>query len=255
MIIPKAAREQPTALVLESDPVERHRLAALVERANIPVVATCATTDEALAVLRQHDVSLIFADQGIEMLRRRAGSAGHRNGARLVRLDAPDDGECGETEVRLDRPYQPAAVSRCCDQLTSGLAAHSPDDAHPPAMPSAVNGENGSWLRRVPVEGRDQVDLIPVERIDWLEAEDMYVRLHCGERTHLVRDKIGALADALPPHLFVRVHRSTIVNKSRVRGLRRRPDGGREVVLQDGTKLSVARSRRGAVEKELTFGP
>jgi two-component system LytT family response regulator len=85
---------------------------------------------------------------------------------------------------------------------------------------------------------------IPVIDIDWLQAEDNYVRVHSGGASHLVRGTIAALERALDPAHFIRIHRSAIVNADRMRELRRSIRGGYAVVLQNGQKLRVSRAYR-----------
>lgn len=67
----------------------------------------------------------------------------------------------------------------------------------------------------VAVGGR--IQFVSVADIDWIEAEGNYARLHIGRRTHDVRETLQALMEKLDPREFVRIHRSTIVNVSRVR--------------------------------------
>ena len=56
--------------------------------------------------------------------------------------------------------------------------------------------------------------------IDWVEAADYYVCLHVGPKSHLLRRSMAELERDLDPHLFCRIHRSTIVNLRRVRALK-----------------------------------
>jgi len=66
-----------------------------------------------------------------------------------------------------------------------------------------------------------------------------------------VRVSLGALERLLDPAAFVRVHRSAIINLDRIREIVSDPTGDGVVVLADGTKVRMARSRRAAVERVL----
>ncbi len=82
------------------------------------------------------------------------------------------------------------------------------------------------------------------EEIDWIEAADYYVEIHAGARSYLHRETMQSLERRLDPAQFVRIHRSAIVNRRRIRELR---SGGRReaiVVLEGGATLKVARSQR-----------
>jgi two-component system, LytTR family, response regulator len=94
----------------------------------------------------------------------------------------------------------------------------------------------------VPV-GEKQV-VLDVARIDWLEAEQNYVRLHVGAASHLVRATLAGLEERLDPARFIRIHRSRIVNADRVREIHPWSHGDQLVVLQDGTELLMSRRYR-----------
>jgi two-component system LytT family response regulator len=97
---------------------------------------------------------------------------------------------------------------------------------------------------RIVVTDRDRVIFIDVGDIDWIGADGDYVRIHAAGKSHLVRDTMAAMEQRLDVSTFVRIHRSTIVNVSRIRELR--PYSSREyaVILRDGTRLRLSRRFR-----------
>ncbi|HEV8377153.1 MAG TPA: LytTR family DNA-binding domain-containing protein, partial [Candidatus Polarisedimenticolia bacterium] len=99
-------------------------------------------------------------------------------------------------------------------------------------------------LNRLVIRSAGRVFLLRVEEIDWFEAEAQYVRVHAGKDSHLFRQAIGALEPRLDPKHFVRIHRSAIVNLDRVRMLEPSFHGDYRVVLRDGKRLTLSRSRR-----------
>ena len=107
------------------------------------------------------------------------------------------------------------------------------------------------YLERMMVKTPQKVLLLPVEEIDWVEAEGNYVRLHAGKESYLVRWKIGALEARLDPRRFARIHRSHVVNLDRVKELRPWFAGDFIVALKDGTELKLSRSYRTALEERL----
>jgi DNA-binding LytR/AlgR family response regulator len=94
------------------------------------------------------------------------------------------------------------------------------------------------------VPARDGVVKVPVGSIEWLQAEDNYVRLHAAGRSHLVRTTLGALEKKLAPSDFVRIHRSAVVSVSRIARLRRLASDRYAVVLTNGAQLRVSRAYR-----------
>ena len=108
-----------------------------------------------------------------------------------------------------------------------------PEPAEAPAQPN-----------RIVIRDRDRVLFIDVSDIDWIGADGDYVRIHTAGKSHLVRDTMAAMEQRLDAASFVRIHRSAIVNVSRIRELR--PYSSREyaVILNDGTRLRLSRRYR-----------
>lgn len=90
--------------------------------------------------------------------------------------------------------------------------------------------------------------LVPVERVDWIEAADNYVRLHTADGVHVVREALKSLEERLAARGFVRIHRSVLVNLSRVGELRTLPSGDCTVRLTGGGELTLSRRYREAFE-------
>lgn len=86
--------------------------------------------------------------------------------------------------------------------------------------------------------------MIDAEAIDWIEAADYYVSLHVGKTSHLLRQTMTEIETQLDPSRFFRVHRSAIVNIERVREIHPMFRGDSVVVLRDGTRVRLSRSRR-----------
>lgn len=78
--------------------------------------------------------------------------------------------------------------------------------------------------------------------IGWMEASDNYVKLHVGKQTHRLRDTLAVVAAKLPPGRFLRIGRSTLVNIEHISGLQRMFFDEYEVLLRDGTRLSLTRA-------------
>jgi two-component system LytT family response regulator len=99
-----------------------------------------------------------------------------------------------------------------------------------------------------------KIAIVPVEEVDWIEADGDYVKLHTAGKTHLHREKISALEKTLDGSDFIRIHRSTIVRIKRIRELRPLVNGDHVVILHSGEKLSLSRSLREKVFAALQSG-
>jgi len=88
--------------------------------------------------------------------------------------------------------------------------------------------------------------IVPVSEIDWIAADDYYVRLHVGVKNYLLRESLSSLEARLDAARFLRVHRAAIVQLDRVRELR-----AEDAILRDGARIPVSRRRRGLLEQLL----
>jgi two-component system LytT family response regulator len=106
-------------------------------------------------------------------------------------------------------------------------------------------------LEFLTIKSAGQVAFVSLPEIDWIEAADYYAALHVGGKTHLLRRSIAELEQELDPVLFCRIHRSTIVNLNRVRGLKLDEDGDYTVLLESGTTLRLSRRYRKQLQSRL----
>ena len=113
-----------------------------------------------------------------------------------------------------------------------------------------VTAEPSPRSDRFLIDRGRHMDVLPVDDIDWIEAADNHVIVHVGKEAHRFRRTMEQTLERLPADRFVRAHRSTIVNLSRVRQVH---DwfGGYLLVLADGTKLPTGRQYRDAVIQRL----
>jgi two-component system LytT family response regulator len=114
--------------------------------------------------------------------------------------------------------------------------------------------ERASSRSRFLVPVRGKVVVVDAEHIDWIEAADYYVSLHvsspAGSVSHLLRETMDDLEKQLDQDKFVRVHRSAIVNIDRVREIHPLFRGDCTVVLADGARVKLSRSRRKYFEEK-----
>lgn len=110
------------------------------------------------------------------------------------------------------------------------------------------------WLERLAIPDGGRTRIVPVAAVDWVEARGDYLRIHAGEEVHLLRQTMKDLEARLDPRVFQRIHRSTIVRLVRVRELQPYFRGALVAVLEDGTRLRVARNCRAGLELALGRG-
>ena len=92
------------------------------------------------------------------------------------------------------------------------------------------------------VRADGRIIFLNVEDVDWIEADDKYVRLHVGRVSHMARQTLAAVEEQLDPERFLRIHRSAVVNVGRIRELQPLFSGEYRVVLEGGAALTLSRN-------------
>jgi two-component system, LytTR family, response regulator len=107
---------------------------------------------------------------------------------------------------------------------------------------------------RILIKERDSVFFVKTENIDWVEAAKDYVVIHIGQKKHLLRESMTRMEKRLNPDMFVRIHRSSIVNIERIKELKSYFHGDYIVYMKDGSELKLSRRYWGRVEEVLGAG-
>jgi two-component system LytT family response regulator len=102
----------------------------------------------------------------------------------------------------------------------------------------------GRYLSRFAVRDDNRYLLVTADQVDWIDSAANYVRLHVGSSAYLIRMTMNELEQKLDPDRFARIHRSTIVNISRVKEVTPDWHGEFDVKLTDGTNLRLTRTYR-----------
>lgn len=107
-------------------------------------------------------------------------------------------------------------------------------------------GEGGrgasEWLEELWIPHRSELIRIETAQVDRIDAERDYVRLHVGDRSYLLLQTIAGLEDRLDPNRFIRIHRSTILRRDRIVGLKHDGLGVWSVELDQGEPVRIGRT-------------
>jgi len=231
------------AIVVDDEPLARANLVNLLRKdTEISVLAECSSGADAVKAVRELRPSLLFLDvqmpdcDGFGVLE----SLGADVPPAVVFVTAYEQYALKAFEAEaLDYLLKPFADSRFFRVLSRAKSSllHRPLEER--------------RLDRIMIRSTGRISFVPTEEIDWIEAADYYSCLHIGGRTHLLRRSMTELERDLEPSHFCRIHRSTIVNLSRVRGLCLDASGEHEVVLRDETRLKVSRGYRDKLQVAL----
>lgn len=98
------------------------------------------------------------------------------------------------------------------------------------------------YVKRLAVRSAGKTVFVDIEEIDWIESAENYVQLHTGRARHLLHVPLNTLDKSLDPDLFLRVHRSIIVNIKRIKELQPGAHGEYVITLEGDVRLQSGRS-------------
>jgi len=99
-----------------------------------------------------------------------------------------------------------------------------------------------SHLQRLVIRDGAEILIIPADSIDYVRGQDDYVEVFHNQRSSLTQQTLQSLETSLDPSQFVRVHRSYLLNVSRVARIEPWGQGSKMAVLKDGRTVPVSRS-------------
>jgi two-component system LytT family response regulator len=138
----------------------------------------------------------------------------------------------------LLKPFSAERFEKALDRAKQRLGQQTPD----PVELAAAARPPDQYLQRIVVKDGPAVHVIPVEKLDYVEAQDDYVALKSDKKTYLKQQTISSLEGMLDPAVFIRIHRSHIVNLERVSKIEAYTKDSKIAVLRDGTQLPVSRA-------------
>ena len=235
-------------LIVDDEPLARSRVRAmLTPHADIEVVAECGSAAETNDLLRSEPASLVLLDiempvaTGFEFLQTLAVESRPA----VVFVTAHDEFALDAFEANavdyLVKPFSQERLDRALWRVRRFIEGKG-----------TVRPATARRLReRFAVRIRGEVVFVKVSSIDWIAAAGNYVRLYSGAESHLLRESLQNIAAELDPTMFLRVHRSAVVNIERVRKLVPAVDGSLSIVLQNGTTIPLGPTYRAALEEAL----
>lgn len=255
-------------VIVDDEPPALAGLRALLARHDeFTIVAEALGGKRAIAAIREHAPDIVILDvqmpevDGFQVL-----ESIQEGGGRLpfvIFVTAHDEFAVRAFDVHavdyLLKPVSTERFSRALGRARDSIASMRSGElgqrlrelleAHSNAVAASSALPRHQARILVRVGQRDEV--LEASDIDWIQSDDYCSIIHCGGRRHLVRESLAAFEARLDPRTFARIHRSVIVNLSRVTARRRLAAGGVRVILRDGTQLPVSRARRARLDELL----
>jgi two-component system LytT family response regulator len=222
----------------------------------LEIAGECGNGPEAITFIRTYSPDLVFLDvqmpevSGFDVLR----ALPPNKLPAVVFVTAFDHHAVEAFEVHaldyLLKPFTRArlhdAVNRAIQHLERGsLAATNRQLLELLKVPKP----EPVYLSRFAVKSLNQVLFVNIEDVDYIESASNYLVLHTRNENHIVRETLSRLETQLPPRLFLRISRSTIVNLMRIKRLQNLPGGECVAVLQNDRELPLTRGIREVQER------
>lgn len=250
-------------LIVDDEPLARRGIRARLKAfPDFTILEDCADGKSGLDAIHRLSPDLVFLDvqmpemSGFEMIE-------HLSQNRMpfiIFLTAYDQYALQAFEVHaLDYLLKPidderfvAAVTRAHRQIE----IHNNEDLN--ISLRALLAESASiatskpYAERFAIRNGTRISFVLADEIDWIEASGDYASLHVGKKTHLLRETLNSLEARLDPGRFVRIHRSAIVQGSRIREMEAMPNREFRLRLFDGIELKVSRSYSDRLDRWMT---
>lgn len=221
----------------------------LVNYPEFEIVAECEDGDNAIRMVKALKPQLLFMDvqipkmDGISVLK--ALPPTNAPLAIFVTTDpnhAVDAFEVHAADYIL-KPFNKVRLIKALDwvKIRLGYAESTVDESVHHQDEIRDDASNQGPMSRIMIKSNGRVSLVKISDIDWIEASGNYLRLHVGEKVHMIRDTMSNMEQKLHSDQFMRIHRSTIVNIDRIKEMQPWFHGEYEVHLHNGKRLSMSR--------------
>lgn len=223
-------------LIVDDEPLAIERIQVLcAELPQISVIGTASDGEAALRLADKLQPELLLLDMtmpGMDGLAvaRQLGKRAEPPAVIFVTAHEDFAVEAFDLEA-VDYVLKPVAVDRLERAIDRAIARRD-----------RGRSEGTSWLAEFWVPHRSELLRIDAGQVDRIDAERDYVRLHVGERSYLLLQTIAGLEGRLDPARFIRIHRSTILRRDRIRGLRHEGLGVWSAELEGGDTLRIGRT-------------
>lgn len=239
-------------LIVDDMQLARQRLRRyLKDETDIEIIAECKNGREAVDAIKREKPDLVFLDvqmpetDGFEVIEK----IGIEEMPLVIFVTAFDQFALQAFDVHaLDYLLKPFDIDRL--QTALKRARKTLSNVQKDDLSERLHGlltqikNEPKYVKRLTIKSLGRTVFVVVDEIDWIGASGNYLELHTGKKTHLVRETMAEMEEKLDPSMFVRIHRSTIVNLERIREMQPLFKGDQILILKDGTELAVSRNYR-----------
>ena len=242
-------------LIVDDEPIARRGMGRLLgAEPDVEIVGEAGSGSAAIAAIEELKPDLVLLDiqmpgtGGLEVV----ATVGPANMPAVVFVTAYDKYAVEAFDLNAAdyvlKPVDPERLSRALARARQRIAAGERGDLEERLL-RVLEQARPAQPERFVVRSAGRIQFVDAEDIDWISAEDNYVRIHAAGKTYLMRETVGGIEARLDRARFVRIRSSTIVRIARIREIRPLVNGTFELQLQDGTRVTSARRFRERIEK------
>ena len=225
-------------LIVDDEPLAVERLQVICAR--LPGLIVTGTASEGASAMRLIEAltpDLVLLDMtmpGMDGLAVARALGRQPNPPAIVFVTAHDGFAVEAFDLdAVDYVLKPVAPERLERAIARAIARRGERGAAP---------AEGRWLGEFWVPHRSELLRIAASDVERIDAERDYVRLNVGAQSYLLLHTISGLEERLDPACFIRIHRSMIVRRDRIRGLRHDGLGAWSAELVDGALVKIGRT-------------
>jgi len=231
-------------IIVDDEPLARENLRLrLRDFADCEIVSECSGGRQALQALDTHKPDILFLDIQMPDL----------DGFEVVDRIPADQMPVIVFVTAFDQYALEAFKVHALDYLLKPFSAKRFETAWTHAHEQVLRRRLGQgrphpYGGRLMVKTGGRISFLDLRDIDWIEASGDYAKVHCDQRSFLLRRTLNDLAGRLAGNGFLRISRSVVVNLDRVRELAPLKRGEYQIELHGGTRLKLTRSYRSQLE-------
>jgi two-component system LytT family response regulator len=237
-------------LIIDDEPLARKRVKQLLA-GEFQVVGEARNVAEAVSACLEMRPDLIFLDvempdgSGFDALAKLSA----KNMPAVVFVTAYDQYTIKAFDVfavdYLLKPFSEERFHQAAARVRERLSRASDEDLNQQIKNLLSHLKtNSDFLDRLVINHKDRLIVISVKEVDSVTAYGNYLKVHTKGKTYMLRDTISNLSQRLDPEVFLRIHRSTIVNAERIKEFQPMFGGQYSVILKDGSEFVLSRNYR-----------
>jgi len=246
-----------SVIIVEDEAPARDLLKAYLQRhENIELIAECADGFSGAKAINENKPDLVFLDIQMPKL----------TGFELIELldempqiiftTAYDQYAIKAFELSavdyLMKPFSRERFDEAIEKVFERIKEKQPTADKIHSLTQKIK-EDTAVIDRLFIKTGSRIDVVAVSDIIHIKAEDDYVEIFTANKKFLKKETMNYLEHSLPKEMFVRVHRSGIINTNYIEKLERYGKESYIVIMKDGNSVNVSKSRVKELKEQLGF--